>query len=68
MAAAVLDLTSCFSDGMVYVALSRVRFMEIVRVLSFARSRVLTDHRVAFFYDNQQDVGHEDASCLDMTR
>lgn len=68
MAAAVLDLTSCFSEGMVYVALSRVRFMEIVRVLSFARSRVLADHRVALFYDNQQHVEHEGASCLDMTR
>lgn len=65
MDAAVLDLASRFLDGMVYVALSRMRFMEGVHVLSFARSRVRADHRVALFYDNQRDVEDEFASCLD---
>ncbi|KAK1867019.1 hypothetical protein I4F81_009530 [Pyropia yezoensis] len=65
MDAAVLDLASCFLDGMVYVALSRVRFMEGVHILSFARSRVRADHRVALFYDNQRDVEDEFVSCVD---
>lgn len=68
MDAAVLDLASCFLDGMVYVALSRVRFTEGVHILSFARSNVRADRRVAVFYDNQRDVEDEFASAVDTMR
>lgn len=68
MDAAVLDLASCFVDGMVYVALSRVRFMNGVHILSFSPSRVRADRRVALFYENQRSVEDEFASCLDTGR
>lgn len=68
MDAAVLDLASCFLDGMVYVALSRVRFMEGVHILSFASNRVRADQRVALFYEKQRDVENEFSSCVDTMR
>lgn len=68
MDAAVLDLAPCFVDGMVYVALSRVRFMQGVHVLSFDRSRVRADRRDAFFYDHQRDLEDAVFSCVDTSR
>lgn len=68
MDAAVLDFAPCFVDGIVYVALSRFRFMEGVHVLSFARSRVRADPRVALFYDSQRDRANEFVSCVDRNR
>lgn len=68
MDAAVLDLANCFIDGMVYVALSRVRFMEGVYILSFARSKVGADRRVAVFYDDQRDLDDYFATCVDTNR
>lgn len=50
-----------------YVALSRVRFMEGVHILSFAPTKVRADHRVALFYHNQRDVEDEFDSCADTT-
>lgn len=63
--AAVLYLAPRFVDGMVYVALSRVRFMEGVHVLSFDPSRVRADRRVACFYDYPRDIQDEFAACVD---
>jgi len=68
MDAAVMDLGSCFASGMVYVALSRVRTMEGVHVLSFDRSKVRADVRVALFYGDQCDVGHLFLDCMDVGR
>lgn len=68
MDAAVLDLASCFVDGMVYVALSRVRSMDGVHVLSFAPSKVRADQRVASFYDNQLDIDDAFAACVETSR
>jgi len=64
MDAAVLDLGSCFVGGMVYVALSRVRTMEGVHVLSFDRHKVHADARVALFYGAQQDLDHLLLDCV----
>lgn len=68
MDAAVLDLAPCFVDGMVYVALSRVRFMDGVHILSFARGKVRADRRVASFYDGQHDLENAFAACVDNSR
>jgi len=56
MDAAVMDLAPCFVAGMVYVALSRVRAMSGVFVLSFDRDRVRADARVTSFYADQSDL------------
>jgi len=56
MDAAVMDLAPCFVAGMVYVALSRVRTMSGVFVLSFDRDRVRADARVTSFYADQSDL------------
>jgi len=68
MDAAVMDLGSCFASGMVYVALSRVRTMQGVHVLSFDRFKVRADVRVALFYGDQCDVEHLFLDCVDVGR
>jgi len=67
MDAAVMDLAPCFVDGMVYVALSRVRSMEGVHILSYSRGRVQADQRVASFYDSQRDLDDEFLDCVDIS-
>jgi len=64
MDAAVMDLAPCFVNGMVYVALSRVRTMEGVHVLSFDRAKVRADVRVASFYGTQRDMGYVFLGCV----
>ena len=66
--AAVMDLAPCFVSGMVYVALSRVRSMEGVHVLSFDREKVRADSRVASFYSTQRDIGFVFLDCAIPTR
>lgn len=68
MDAVVLDLAPCFVDGMVYVALSRVRFMEGVHMLSFDHRKVRADRRVALFYDGQRDLDDVFIACVDTSR
>jgi len=68
MDAAVMDLAACFVDGMVYVALSRVRSMEGVHILSFSRGTVRADGRVASFYDGQRDLDDVFLDCVDAHR
>lgn len=68
MDAAVLYLASCFIDGMVYVALSRVSFMEGVHDLSFDRSRVGADRRIATFYGDQREMDCHFVACVDSGR
>jgi len=63
MDAAVMDLAPCFVSGMVYVALSRVRIMGGVHVLSFDRERVQADARVVSFYGKQRDLSHIIFDC-----
>jgi len=45
-----LDLAKAFAPGMVYVALSRVRSLEGLRVISFDRRSVSADPDVVAFY------------------
>lgn len=66
--ASVLDLAPCFVDGMVYAALSRVRFVDGVHILSFARGKVRADRRVASFYNEQHDLENAFAACVDNRR
>ena len=68
MDAAVTDLEPCFVDGMVYLALSRVRSMEGVHILSYSRGRVQAYHRVASFYDSQLDLDDEFLDCVDISQ
>lgn len=68
MDAAVLDLAPCFIDGMVYVALSRVRFMRGVHILSFDRRKVRADRRVALFYGHERDMDDVFFACVDTSR
>jgi len=68
MDAAVMDLAPCFVSGMVYVALSRVRTMDGVHVLSFDRDKVQADARVVAFYDAQCDMSHLFLDCVLATR
>jgi len=63
MDAAVMDLVPCFVSGMVYVALSRVRTMGGVHVLSFDREKVQADARVVSFYGKQRDLSHVFLDC-----
>lgn len=65
MDAAVLDLAPCFVDGMVYVALSRVRFMEGVHILSFDHRKVRADVRVALFDGDQRELDDVFLACVD---
>lgn len=46
-----LDLGRAFCHGMVYVALSRVRSLDGLRVLSFDADRIVVDHAVHAFYE-----------------
>jgi len=64
MDAAVMDLAAFFVCGMVYVALSRVRTMNGVHILSFNRDRVRADPRVVSFYDGQLDVQFSFFDCI----
>jgi len=64
MDAAVLDLAPCFVAGMVYVALSRVRTLGGVHIISFDEAKVCADARVGIFYDSLQSTGDEFADCL----
>jgi len=64
MEAAVMDLAPCFVSGMVYVALSRVRSMEGVHVLSFDREKVQADARVRAFYSTQRDLDYVFLDCV----
>jgi len=64
MDAAVMDLAPCFVSGMVYVALSRVRSMDGVHILSFDRMKVQADARVVASYASQRDVDHEFLDCV----
>jgi len=68
MDAAVMDLAPCFVSGMVYVALSRVRTMEGVHVLSFDCEKVQADVRVGLFYSAQRDLGYVFLDCVLPTR
>jgi len=63
MDAAVLDLALCFVAGMVYVALSRVRSLAGVHVISFEASKVQADARVTVFYEEQTHLGAIFADC-----
>eukprot|EP00168_Porphyra_purpurea_P017461 TRINITY_DN6051_c0_g1_i1.p1 TRINITY_DN6051_c0_g1~~TRINITY_DN6051_c0_g1_i1.p1 ORF type:complete len:381 (+),score=81.75 TRINITY_DN6051_c0_g1_i1:931-2073(+) len=63
MDAAVMDLGPCFVSGMVYVALSRVRTMEGVHIMSFDRAKVQADPRVICFYSSQRDQDHVFLDC-----
>jgi len=65
MDAAVLDLAPCVICGMVYVALSRVRTMGGVHIMSFNRAKVSADARVAHFHSMQESVAWEFSSCVD---
>ena len=64
MDAAVMDLAACFVCGMVYVALSRLRTMDGVHILSFDRDRVRADPRVVSFYVDRVDVHHSVLDCV----
>jgi len=68
MDAAVMDLAACFVCGMVYVALSRVRTMDGVHILSFNRDRVRADPRVVSFYEGQADVQYSFLDCIVVDR
>ena len=63
MDAAVLDLASCFVAGMVYVALSRVRSLAGVHVISFEASKVKADALVKVFYTEQSNLDAVFADC-----
>jgi len=64
MDAAVMDLAPCFVSGMVYVALSRVRSMEGVHILSFDREKVQADAHVSVFYGTQRDLDDVFLDCV----
>jgi len=67
MDAAVMDLGPCFVSGMVYVALSRVRTMEGVHIISFDRTKVQADAPVICFYSSQRDLDHVFLDCVLVT-
>lgn len=64
MDAAVLDLAPCFVAGMVYVALSRVRTLRGVHIISFDAAKVCADAHVKLFYSSLKSTGEEFADCL----
>lgn len=68
MEAAELDLAPFSVDGMVYVALSRVRVMEGVHILSFDLRKVRADWRVALFYGQQCELIDVFVACVDESR
>jgi len=50
--------------GVVYVALSQVRTLAGVHIISFDEAKVCADARVGSFYDSLQSTGDEFADCL----
>lgn len=61
---AVLDLARCFTAGMVYVALSRIRSASGVFIKSFDESKVVVAAPVRLFYREQASLGDRYAHCL----
>lgn len=61
---AVLDLARCFTAGMVYVSLSRVRSMSGVYVMSFDTNKVMADPTVRAFYERQESLSGLFTECL----
>lgn len=48
----VVDCSSAFESGLVYVALSRVRKLENLYILGFDESKIYADKKVQAFYSN----------------
>lgn len=48
----VVDCSSAFEPGLVYVALSRVRKLENLYILGFDESKIYADKKVQAFYSN----------------
>ncbi len=53
--AAEMDLENVFEDGQAYVALSRLRSLDGLRLLSFDPKRVRANPRVVEYYRNMRD-------------
>jgi len=62
---AVLDMSTAFGAGMVYVCLSRVRTMTGVFVKSFDSSKVSVDVTVSSFYSSRRSLAYLVEDCVE---